>query len=120
MDINIGMQKILNCLLNTIFNILPSLWLAGGPSECWEGMPSMDTSGETAKEWGGRVTGVHNYLSIGVPDSINFGGGELGFVRSNITEAGEGTCEITKADNRTEGNAAEGRDLAMCGRKEGT
>ena len=46
--------------------------LAGGPSECWEGTPSLESAGETTEEGGGGATSVHNVLPGGGPGSIIF------------------------------------------------
>ena len=75
--------------------------LDGGQSECMKSTPSMELSGETAKEGGGRATSVRNFLSSFCPGSTTFWGGELGFVAGNVLKTVGGALGITKADNRT-------------------
>ena len=86
--------------------------LASGPPKLLEGTPSMELSGESAKDGGGGAASVHNVLLGGVPGSITFWGRDLGL------EAGGGTRGISKADNGAEGKASEGRDLAKKFNKE--
>ena len=93
--------------------------LDGGPSECWEGTPSMESYGETSKEGGGGSTSVRNVLLGSVPGSIDFWGGDLGFVGGDVLEAEGGAREFPKADNRKYVSAAEGYDLVICGSIEG-
>ena len=74
----------------------------------------MESDGETAKEGGGGVTSVRNFLSGSGPGSITFWVGDLVFVWGNIPGSGGGACGIPKADNWEEGSAAEGRNLEKC------
>ena len=73
----------------------------GGPSECWESTLSMESAGETAKEGGSVSTSFRNVLSGGGPRSINFWGGDLGFVEGDVLEAGGAARGFPKADNST-------------------
>ena len=75
--------------------------LDGGPSECMKSTPSMESSGETAKEGGGGATSVRNFLSSFYPGRTTFWDGDLGFVAGNVLKTVGGALGITKADNRT-------------------
>ena len=66
--------------------------LAGGPPECWEGVPSMDPDRETAKERGDEPASVSNVLSSSGAGGVNLWGGYLCFVGGNFKEAGGGAC----------------------------
>ena len=54
-------------------------------------------------------------MSSGVPDSPPIWGGDLGFSRGNVQETVGGTRKFPKTDNRAEGGATGGRDLAEGG-----
>ena len=93
--------------------------LAGGPLEFWEGPLDLEPAVEAATEGGGGATSVRHVLSGGGSGSLNFWGGDLGFVGVDVPEAGGGTHGITKEDNGTYGSSSEGRDLEVCGSREG-
>ena len=78
----------------------------------------MESAGETTKEGGGGATSVRNILLGSGPGSLNFWGGDLGFVVGNVPEAGGAARGILKAYTRAEDNLSERRYLAMCGRRE--
>ena len=71
--------------------------------------------GKLLRGGGGVSTSVCHVLSGSGPGSPTFGVGELSFFRGNVQEAGGGTCGVPKEDNRTEGDATEGQDLAAGG-----
>ena len=62
--------------------------LVCGSPECQEGTPSMELSGETAKEGMGGTVSVQNILSDGGPGTIYFGGVDLGLASGNVLKAG--------------------------------
>ena len=94
--------------------------LAVGPSECWEDTPSMEPAVETVKKEGGGTTIVSNVLLGGGPGSITLWGIYLVLLRGNVLEYGGSAHGIPTADNRSEGKAAEGQDLAKQGIIEGS
>ena len=53
----------------------------------------------------GGSTSVRHVLSISGPDSPPLWGGEIGFVRGDLQEAGGGICRFPKDDNGAEGSA---------------
>ena len=93
--------------------------LEGGPLEFQEGLSGLEPAGEAAAEEGGGATSVRQLLSSGGTGSLTFGGRDLGFVGGNVPESGWGTRWITKSDNGTKGIVIEGRNLAVCGSREG-
>ena len=80
--------------------------------ECCENLPGLELYGEDALEVGVGTTSFRHILSAGGPGSLTFWGEDLGFVRGDVQESGGGTHGVPKVDNRTEGVATEGRDLA--------
>ena len=87
--------------------------------ECQEGPQGLEPAGEAAPEGGGGATSVRHVLSIGGPYSPPLWGGDLGFVRGDVQEYGEGPRRFPKADNGSEGGATGGRNLAVGGSREG-
>ena len=85
--------------------------------ELWEGPQGLEPAGEAAPEGGGGDTNAHHVLSSSGPDSPPFWGGNLGFVRGDVQEAGGGTRGFLKADNKAEGSATGGWDLMLGGRR---
>ena len=67
----------------------------------------------------GRSHECPSFLLGNGPGSPSFWGGDLGFVRGSVPESVGGACGITKTDNRTEVSATEGRDMSVCGSREG-
>ena len=59
----------------------------------------MEPAGEAAPGGGGRDTSVCHVLSSGGAVSPPFWGGDLGFVRGDVQEAGGGSCRFPKVDN---------------------
>ena len=62
--------------------------LAGGPPECWEGVPSMDSDRETAKEIGGIPTSVRTVLLCSGAGGITILVRDLGFFGGDVLEYG--------------------------------
>ena len=62
--------------------------LAGGPPECWEGVPSMDPDRETAKERGGIPASVSTVLLCSGAGGITIWVRDLGFFGGDVLESG--------------------------------
>ena len=93
--------------------------MTGSPLELRKGLQGLELTREAATAGGVGATSVRHVLSSGGPGSPPFWGGDLGFVRGDVQEAGGGTRGFPKVYNGEEGGAMRGRDMVAGGSREG-